>query len=117
MDKKIESMGSSAGATVADEACSLAFFMRLSKAALSSPRRALRNAYMSFIISSSRLRKEGTVLPVCITPGKIVEPHLPWRNRHVLEHMPVIEYPDELLFFLDAYNAGGSGCKQSIPVP
>jgi hypothetical protein len=37
IDSKIESIGSRSGATVHEDACSLALFMRLSKEALSSP--------------------------------------------------------------------------------
>ncbi len=88
------SIGSRAGATVQDEACSLALFMRLSKAFLSSPRRALLNTESSLIISSSKLRKLGTVLPICATSCKVREPCLSGRDGDVLEYTPIIGYPD-----------------------
>jgi len=64
IDRNIDSMGSSIGATVDDDACFLAMFIMLSNAFLSSPRSALRNVASSRTILSSSTLKLGTVLPI-----------------------------------------------------
>src|SRR5659263_58027 len=64
IERKIACIGSRVGTTVHDDACSLALFIRLSKAALSSPRSALRKSDNSPIIPSSSIRKLGIVLPM-----------------------------------------------------
>ena len=75
IDKKTASIGSSKGVTVHEEACALALFMSLSNAILSSPRKALLNTDNSITISSSSIRKLGTVLP--ILPSKFLQSGLP----------------------------------------
>ena len=44
IDEKTASIGSRSGATVHDDACSLALFMRFSNASISIPLNALRDA-------------------------------------------------------------------------
>jgi len=64
IDKSTASIGSRRGATVHDEACCLALFIKLSNAALFSPLSALLNTDSSSIIPSSSMRKLGIVLPI-----------------------------------------------------
>ncbi|HWQ96365.1 MAG TPA: hypothetical protein VN368_03220, partial [Candidatus Methylomirabilis sp.] len=67
IDKKTASIGSRSGATVHDDACAHALFIRLSNAILSSPLNALRNTDRSSTMPSSNIRKLGTVLPISTT--------------------------------------------------
>jgi hypothetical protein len=75
IDKNTASIGSSIGATLHDDACCRALFMRLSNASMSSSLNALLNTKSSITISSSGIRKLGIVPPIS-TP-KFIQSRLP----------------------------------------